>query len=1193
MPTIEEIVIEHGRLLDEHMVLITGIRSDTDIARDKAFEAVADIAWTRLDVRSYTDQRIQFVLDYFSTTLTQWANGVLEDANRYSDGLGTSIRNDINIDLDTWKTNVQQDIDQILAENAALNQWTEDTFNIEIPRIWDEINVKTEEIRANEQDILNEANTARQETAEMASRWREMADTIEDNKLAILEMDYSIYAVKADIYRQIGVEYEGRFANFDERITVAAGDTGAVADRVETLEVSYQDQFAQVQNLERAMIDGDDQLAQQITSLSVGTNTQFDTFQIWHFDANAEGWSGTWNNGYLRISDSTQSPVLNVDASKYRQVRARVRKIGNPTWNAYLQYTGATPIETVPITEPLWSGDIGEITINPSWSGTLTRMTLTLSSGSTSLDYFELDWITVGRPAPGASSADLATERTARITADSAMAALINAIDLKLTTGDGVIGVATDVVEGVKSEIIEDAISGAVTATNEAITAFDARIDNLETGQSVNSSAISTLLNRITIQDGEIEAVNSRIDNFTFDDNDLVTSDVFQALTQRVNVAENDISVVNQSLTTMNSTISSVSGNVSAAQAAAQAASNLAGSKGKVFVQNSAPPTSERLPQNLWIDTTGSANTPKRWANGAWEAVTDKVARDAAAAAAQALAGLGDKADASALTALSQRVTQTEQGLSTQSSNITSLSNSITLVGNNATSAQQAAQAASDLAGSKGKVIIQSSTPAVADRLPQNLWIDTTNNNNTPKRWSSNAWRTVTDKAALDAAAAAQNALNAVALKADASAVQQLASRVTQTENTIVSQTEEFTRLDNSINVVSGSAQNAQNAAQAASLLAGSKGRVFVQNGAPPVAERLPQNLWIDTTGGNNTPKRWNGTAWVAVTDKVATDAKTAADAAMVAVGTKADATYVASVEQRVSQVGNDLISSTNRVTAVENRINNPTTGLNALASSISSVSSTVNSFNGRITAQSESIDALTANLNGSTANTLLRAHVITTPAGARSRIAISARATAGVNDQTAALYIEAGTDGTNSVQILANKFSIVQNISGVRHVPFYVKNGVVYINNGFIENLSVNSLKLANNSVSIVNNSFTAGSVNIPRAVGNDPPFTTIQTLTLNKQRAEPLPLFIGFNLILNGNALSCWIRVRAGSTVIYEGYSSGSFMPVATASGNSLLAIDRTGTTGTKTYTVEARAFGDSCTVNNRSISALNMLK
>ena len=48
------------------------------------------------------------------------------------------------------------------------------------------------------------------------------------------------------------------------------------------------------------------------------------------------------------------------------------------------------------------------------------------------------------------------------------------------------------------------------------------------------------------------------------------------------------------------------------------------------------------------------------------------------------------------------------------------------------------------------------------------------------------------------------------------------------------------------------------------------------QTTAPAVADRLAQNLWVDTTGGANTPKRWSGSAWVAVTDKVATDAASA-----------------------------------------------------------------------------------------------------------------------------------------------------------------------------------------------------------------------------------------------------------------------------------------------------------------------------
>lgn len=75
-------------------------------------------------------------------------------------------------------------------------------------------------------------------------------------------------------------------------------------------------------------------------------------------------------------------------------------------------------------------------------------------------------------------------------------------------------------------------------------------------------------------------------------------------------------------------------------------------------------------------------------------------------------------------------------------------------------------------------------------------------------------------------------------------------------------------------------ANAAQQAASAAATAAGNKGEVIFGSTTPAADKRLSQNLWIDTTGGLNTPKRWNGSAWVTVTDKAATDAAAAAKAA-------------------------------------------------------------------------------------------------------------------------------------------------------------------------------------------------------------------------------------------------------------------------------------------------------------------------
>ena len=408
-------------------------------------------------------------------------------------------------------------------------------------------------------------------------------------------------------------------------------------------------------------------------------------------------------------------------------------------------------------------------------------------------------------------------------------------------------------------------------------------------------------------------------------------------------------------ITGLNSSLVTTNGNVTAAQNAANAANTLAGGKGKVIVQSAAPAVADQLAQNLWIDTTGNANTPKRWTGSAWAAVTDKAATDAAAAAASALALAQTKADASAVNSLTTRVTNAEGTISSQGSAITSLTNtvngkadssaltaltsrvtsaegvntsqgtaitgltnSLTTTNGNVTTAQNAANAANTLAGGKGKVLVQSAAPAVADQLVQNLWIDTTNNANTPKRWTGSSWVAVTDKAATDAATAAANALALAQTKADASVVSSLTTRVTSVEGSISSQGSAITGLNNSLTTTNTNVTTAQTAATNAATLAGSKGKVMVQSVAPAAADQLAQNLWIDITGGANMPKRWTGSAWAAVTDKIATDAAAAAASALTQVATKADASTVQALSNTVTQQGNTITAQGTSLTDIQ-----------------------------------------------------------------------------------------------------------------------------------------------------------------------------------------------------------------------------------------------------------------------------------
>lgn len=799
--------------------------------------------------------------------------------------------------------------------------------------------------------------------------------------------------------------------------TTRANADSAMGQKIDAVAASTASNAAAISNETTARTTADAAMASQIASLRAESGG-FDSTLNYGFSSTVEGWAGTRctltvENGRLVVTNDAagaylSAPLVAIKGRDHDRIRCRITRRAGSGWTGQVTYTTAAHGSSTSYNKVLpnpglavgqtmvleW--DMSQLTNGGSdWSdSTITRFYLWISG--TAGDVFEIDWIAVGQIAPSASVASVVDERNARISGDEANASAVTALGSSLTT------------------------------TNQ---------------------------------------------------------------------------------------------NVTAAQQAAQDAAALAGGKGKVLVQAAAPAVADRLAQNLWIDTTGNANTPKRWNGTAWSAVTDKVATDAAAAAQSALSQLAGKADASALQALSTTVTNQGNTLSSQGNSITELNSSLQTTNGNVATAQQAAQAASTLAGSKGKVLYQSAAPAVADRQAENLWIDTTGAANTPKRWNGSAWLAVTDKVATDAAAAAASALAQVANKADASALQALNStvssqgntltsqgnaltglqasfgalagnganllsdeyswltsttlpamnssasvtrvgvavpeadsgfglqvggfttaghylmlsptnnaagynvriepgvylvslyirgsaagsmrarlfdgtgpsstnvpytttrtritlpitvtgstraaitlylnqtvvadlslvidsvmiekrigesntpspfmagpsaraagalalanqaldvRVTQAESGLSSTSAAVTTLGNSLQTTNGNVTTAQQAAQAAADLAGSKGKVLYQTATPAVADRQAENLWIDTTGAANTPKRWNGSAWVAVTDKVATDAAAAAQSALTQLASKADASALQTLQSTVTSQGNTINS--------------------------------------------------------------------------------------------------------------------------------------------------------------------------------------------------------------------------------------------------------------------------------------------
>ncbi|QXB98607.1 DUF1983 domain-containing protein [Aeromonas sp. FDAARGOS 1418] len=199
-----------------------------------------------------------------------------------------------------------------------------------------------------------------------------------------------------------------------------------------------------------------------------------------------------------------------------------------------------------------------------------------------------------------------------------------------------------------------------------------------------------------------------------------------------------------------------------------------------------------------------------------------------------------------------------------------------------ANQAKEDSAAAAGIANGKGKVLIQSAAPAVADRLAQNLWIDTTSGINTPKRWSGSAWVAVTDKVAIDAAqaaAAAQASADQVAqgvarntaaindeVKARADADSAMAQQIQQVTANYQQGDQQLQGQITAESVARADAMQALGSQiDTVSAVAGSKNKTFFQATAPGSAMGTG-DLWFDTAN-NNRPYRYSGTAWVATDD--------------------------------------------------------------------------------------------------------------------------------------------------------------------------------------------------------------------------------------------------------------------------------------------------------------------------------------
>lgn len=238
--------------------------------------------------------------------------------------------------------------------------------------------------------------------------------------------------------------------------------------------------------------------------------------------------------------------------------------------------------------------------------------------------------------------ADNAAKTTdAKKTAENAAAAAKNAQG----TADTATGAA---------KTAQDTANAANTAAKSATATAGQAKDAANAAQTAAESAKKTAGNAETLANTANESAKA------------AKSDASTAKTDAANAkttAANASSVATQAKATADSAAQSATDAATAARkanTAAAAAAGVANGKADVLIQSTTPDTSMRKPTTLWIDTTGGANTPKRWNGSTWVAVTDKAATDAANAAvkahaaAQTAQSTADKASTTAANAAAQ-----------------------------------------------------------------------------------------------------------------------------------------------------------------------------------------------------------------------------------------------------------------------------------------------------------------------------------------------------------------------------------------------------------------------------------------------------------------------------------------------------------------------------------------------------------
>ena len=157
--------------------------------------------------------------------------------------------------------------------------------------------------------------------------------------------------------------------------------------------------------------------------------------------------------------------------------------------------------------------------------------------------------------------------------------------------------------------------------------------------------------------------------------------------------------------------------------------------------------------------------------------------------------------------------------------------------------------------------------------------------------------------------------------------------------------------------------------------------------------------------------------------------------------------------------VRSDLIALAQADSALASQIDSVEASIGtAVGEATSALVTRIETVEGGLSVQSDAITQVSARTDRGTANGLFRISAESSPAGVQSRIGLRAEASDSDSTHSAAMFLEANTDGTSQVIIAANRFAVAtgQGPTSTRLVPFVVNGSDVFMQNAIVRTLSI-----------------------------------------------------------------------------------------------------------------------------------------